>query len=61
MAKGYSLHIGLNHIDPKHYSGWDGRLRCCLNDANAMLEIAKKQEFTNTKMICDEKATLFKI
>jgi hypothetical protein len=26
MPIGASLHIGLNAVDPKHYSGWDGQL-----------------------------------
>lgn len=41
MAKGISLHIGLNRLDPNHYAGWDGRLNACENDARAMEEIAK--------------------
>jgi metacaspase-1 len=40
MAKGLSLHIGLNRIDPKHYAGWSGTLNACENDARAMQEIA---------------------
>jgi hypothetical protein len=28
MATGASLQIGLNGVDPKHYSGWDGHLTC---------------------------------
>ena len=36
MAKGISIHIGLNHVDPKHYQGWDGALNACIADANDM-------------------------
>ena len=59
MAKGYSLHIGLNHVDPSHYAGWNGKLNCCVNDANAMLEIAAK--FEECEVICDEEATRSKV
>ncbi len=41
MAKGISLHVGLNRLDPKHYAGWDGKLNACENDARSMEEIAK--------------------
>lgn len=40
MTKGISIHIGLNQVDPNAYSGWDGRLSGCINDANAMKGIA---------------------
>ncbi|HEY6832356.1 MAG TPA: caspase family protein [Pseudolabrys sp.] len=40
MAKGLSLHIGLNRIDPNHYAGWSGMLNACENDARAMQDIA---------------------
>lgn len=40
MARGISLHIGLNHVDPAAYNGWDGALAGCINDANAMKRIA---------------------
>ena len=26
MAKGISLNIGLNSVDPNHYGGWNGQL-----------------------------------
>jgi metacaspase-1 len=40
MAKGVSLHIGLNSVDPDHYQGWDGALNACENDARDMQKIA---------------------
>src|SRR5215208_3077768 len=40
MARGISLHIGLNHVDPNAYNGWDGALSGCINDATAMKRIA---------------------
>jgi len=50
MAKGYSLCIGLNSVDPNHYvdeSGrpWDGKLLPCENDAGVMKDIAESQNF----------------
>ena len=39
-AKGYSLHVGLNFVDPKHYEGWDGELAACEFDAADMAELA---------------------
>ncbi len=48
-----SLNIGLNSVDPKHYSGWDGKLNACENDARDMASIAKLQGFkcTSTSLI----------
>ena len=40
MAKGISLNIGLNSVDPNHYGGWNGQLAGCENDANDMASIA---------------------
>ena len=45
MAKGISLNIGLNSVDPNHYGGWDGQLAGCENDANDMAEIASCLKF----------------
>ena len=36
MAKGMSLSIGLNAVDPKHYGGWAGELNACEADAAEM-------------------------
>jgi hypothetical protein len=46
MPVGASLHIGLNAVDPKEYSGWDGQLTACEFDANDMQALAKTQGFT---------------
>jgi len=46
MPVGASIHIGLNAVDPKHYSGWDGQLTACEFDANDMQALAKTQGFT---------------
>lgn len=56
MAKGISLHIGLNSVDPKHYQGWNGQLAACEFDANDMQKIAKKQKFV-TQLLLTKKAT----
>ncbi|CUR57234.1 putative Peptidase C14 caspase catalytic subunit p20 [metagenome] len=53
---GYALHIGLNHVDPSKYGGWDGRLQGCLNDAASMKSLAEAAGFTSTTLL-DEAAT----
>jgi hypothetical protein len=50
MAKGTSLHIGLNKIDKKHY-GTDGALAACEADANDMYQIAKDAGFRAKKLL----------
>lgn len=56
MARGISLHIGLNFVDPAHYNGWDGKLNACENDATDMERIALAQRF-ETNLLLREKAT----
>ena len=56
MAKGLSLHIGLNAVDPKKYGGWSGVLAGCENDARDMAAIAKGQGFT-PKLLMTKDAT----
>lgn len=51
MAKGISLHIGLNSVDPNHYNGWSGDLLACEADANDMEAIAISQGFATTKFL----------
>lgn len=41
MAKGYSLSIGLNQVDPAHYDGWDGRLNAPEKDASDIHRLTK--------------------
>jgi hypothetical protein len=43
MANGYSLHIGLNAVDPHAYDGWEGKLKAAENDARDMKRIAESQ------------------
>jgi hypothetical protein len=40
MPKGYAIVLGLNHVDPSHYDGWDGALAQPENDAVAIHKIA---------------------
>ena len=51
MAKGISLHLGLNAVDSAHYQGWDGKLVACEADAEDMEAIAKKKGFAATKLL----------
>lgn len=56
VAKGYSLHLGLNHVSTDHYEGWDGALNACVYDANDMASLAGSLGY-KTKLLLDEKAT----
>lgn len=56
MANGVSIHIGINKVDPKHYSGWDGALVACEFDANDMADLAKRQGF-DTRTLLTKQAT----
>ena len=40
MARGISVHIGVNDVDPNHYGGWSGPLKACENDSDVMFELA---------------------
>ena len=57
MPKGISIHIGLNHVDPKHYQGWDGELNACVADAKDMRALAKKRGFSGNILLLDGQAT----
>lgn len=57
MPKGASLHLGLNAVDPKHYSGWSGKLAACEFDAKDMQALAKKQKFSSSTMRLTKQAT----
>ena len=56
MTKRRSIHIGLNNVDPQQYGGWDGALAGCVNDANAMEEVAVSRGF-DPKMLLNADAT----
>ena len=57
MAKGLSLHIGLNRVDPAHYEGWDGTLNACEADARDMQALAKTNKFKPLGLLLTEDAT----
>ena len=59
MARGISLHIGVNVVDPDHYVGLDD-LSFCEADAITMEEIAKKQGF-ETELLLSKQATRKKV
>lgn len=52
----YSIHVGLNRIDPAHY-GNDGRLMGCINDANGWAALAAARGFQVLATLHDEQAT----
>lgn len=56
MARGISIHVGLNRVDPRHYQGWSGDLAACEFDAQDVEVIAKEQGFTS-KLFLTEQAT----
>ena len=60
MSRGISLHIGLNHVDPNAYNGWDGQLAGCINDATAMQQIASNCGFEPT-LLTDAQATAYQV
>jgi hypothetical protein len=51
MAKGISVHAGLNAVDPGHYQGWDGVLRACEADATDMADIARSKGYSSTMFL----------
>lgn len=54
--KAYSLHIGLNSIDPNKY-GVDGKLKACEADANAYEAISKSQAYDSVSKLLTKEAT----
>lgn len=56
MAKGYSLSIGVNNVDPIHYQGWSGDLEQPCNDVAAVCGKAKRAGF-ETKTLLTKEAT----
>lgn len=46
-----SIHIGLNRVDPVHYQGWDGTLKCCENDAKYYYSLAENAGFSNRVLL----------
>ena len=56
MAKGISLHVGLNQVDPAHYDGWDGALGACEADAASIEAIARSTGY-DTRVLLTRAAT----
>ena len=54
MAKGMSLHLGLNDVSPKHYDGGLPILVGCERDAKGMERIALDNKFTSKKLLGPE-------
>ena len=54
MAKAISIHIGLNAVDPRHYTGWSGDLLACEFDAKDMAAIAHAAGMTSTLLLTKE-------
>lgn len=50
-ARGLSLHIGLNSVNPRHYAGWSGDLMACEFDAEDMAAIAAANEMKPTVLL----------
>ncbi len=49
MARGLSVHIGLNACDPSHYANnWSGPLEGCEADADVYIELAKSLGYKPT-------------
>ncbi len=53
----YSIHIGLNYVDPKKYQGWKGSLKGCINDCNAMQKISNELGYELSFNLKNETAT----
>src|ERR1043166_7960133 len=51
MPTGRSIHIGLNHVDPDAYFGWDGALSGCINDARDMQAIADRLGYSSLLLL----------
>jgi len=54
MARGISIHLGLNQVDPSHYDGWDGTLTACEFDAKDMQAIATSRGFEPTVLLTQQ-------
>lgn len=54
MARGISLHIGLNAVDPLQYQGWSGELNACEADARDMSAIASAAGFSTHLLLTAE-------
>jgi subtilisin family serine protease len=53
----YSLHIGLNAVDPAGYDGWNGELHACENDADVFKTFATNASFQSVHSLLTKEAT----
>lgn len=62
MARGLSLHIGVNAIDPgKFVNGHFQRLKSAVADAHAMAQLARRNGFETMPVLADGSATFAKV
>lgn len=62
MSRGISLHIGLNNVDTSAYPDYTiPVLAGCINDANAMKNIASTAGFTTTDCLIDGQGTAMNV
>jgi hypothetical protein len=54
MARGISVHVGVNKVDPAHYNGWDGELKACEFDAQDMRSLAETRGFEPSVLLTAE-------
>jgi metacaspase-1 len=54
MPAGQAVALGLNSVDPKHYSGWSGELNACEADAEDMTSVGKSRGFKVTTLLTKE-------
>jgi hypothetical protein len=57
MARGISLHIGVNEVDLMHYAGVSRRLFSSERDAQAMRHIAERSGFDALPLLLGDRAT----
>src|SRR6185503_6705626 len=60
MPLGISIHIGLDKIDPSHY-GTNGILPYCVNDAEALKNLAEGEHYSVRDFLTNEEATATKV
>jgi hypothetical protein len=60
MARGISLHVGLDQVDSYAYGGWDGTLAGPVGDARAMEAIARSEGYRSVVLL-DRQATAARV
>lgn len=63
MPRGISLHIGVNSLDPNHYTSEFGKLFGCHKDARQMANIARNHHFevSENHILLDNDAVIGKV